>query len=386
MLAMLAVLLAFPALGADRGAGALDQTALDQTALDRTALDRIIDIAMERLEGQVERDDLYRAAMAGVATRLDAVLGVQGNAVLTEEEHRQLEAWQRGERQGIGVEYTIVGSQGLVLTDVFPKGPGEAAGLLPGDFVVAMNDHPFTGLDGQAIVEVLRRADGATVVLDVRRKGGKLRRLTVERSAYHLGDVRLIPGVQPPCVRVSFFGEGTARRLREVLAAQDPQGAVILDLRDNPGGRLNEMLGAAGLFLDEGAVVLQRIEEGAEPEPVVAPGGRLWRGKVVVLTNRGTEGSAEALVAALQDHRAAVVVGTPTAGHAALPSFHPVGGGLVLRLADATMRAPSGRVWAGEGLQPDLLVEPIELTIPPPTGEVPIDLQRDAAVQMFRSQ
>jgi carboxyl-terminal processing protease len=104
---------------------------------------------------------------------------------------------------------------------------------------------------------------------------------------------------------------------------------------------------------------------------------------VLILADRVTAGPAEALVMALLDHRRARMVGTATAGRAAITSLHPLGNDLVLRLADTALRGPSGRSWSGSGIQPDVRVEPVESSFMPSPGLIPPDLQRDIAIQLL---
>ena len=113
---------------------------------------------------------------------------------------------------------------------------------------------------------------------------------------------------------------------------------------------------------------------------------RAWNGELVLLVNRGTGGPAEAFVAALQSHRVARVVGTRTAGNAGLPSFHELGSGLIMQLTDEFMRGPMGSEWSGDGLVPDVVVEPVNFMLDPRPGVAPPDLQRDAAIQLISTE
>lgn len=345
---------------------------------------RAVEVIQAQLGGEVSEAELVAAALGGMAAQLDRRSGGSGNGVLHTDEYERLSAWMRGERHGIGVEFGVVSGQGLMLTDVFPGGPAAEAGLVVGDLVVAVDDHPFTGMANAGMLGVVRRADPGQVIMDVRRPGGKLRRITVEQGAYEVGPVH--PAEEGlPYVRLNFFGTGASEGLESALEALDPTDAVVLDLRDNDGGLLDEAVACAGLFLPPESVVLHEHAPDGVSTPRVAPGEQRWAGRVVLIVNRGTRGVAEAFVGALRDHASATVVGTRTAGVIGLPSYHPLGGELVLRLTDHRMSSPTGHSWAGVGFAPDLLVEALELSLPAAPGGPPPDLQRETAIRLIRA-
>lgn len=349
------------------------------------SVDRARAVIAERLGEAVSPDELDRAAVAGMAALLDEELGTEGNAVLTRAEQAAAEAWMAGERSGIGVEYRVLGGRGLVLTTVFEGGPGAMAGLHVDDLVVGMNGTAFTGQPAHEIHRHLQQAVGAEVALDVRRRQGMVRSVRVPRGTYRVPSVMGAEDAMQPVVRLTFFGEGTAEALSAELELLDPGMGVVLDLRDNEGGRLSEVVAASELFLDEGLVVVhEQSSRGGEREHSARSGPR-FGGPVVILVNRGTLGAAEAFARALQYHRAARVVGTTTGGQGTLTSTHSLGGDLVLRLTDIQLAAPDGRSWHGVGVRPDLVVEAPSLSLPPldrPFADS--DLQREAALGLLR--
>lgn len=362
---------------------ALAGLALAQAEPDSVEVARAV--IAERLGEEVSPAALDRAAVAGMALLLDEELGTEGNAVLTLEELASAEAWMAGERSGIGVEYRVLGGRGLVLTTVFEDGPGARAGLAVDDLVVGVNGTAFTGQPAHEIHRHLQQAVGAEVTLDVRRRQGMVRSVRVPRGAYRVPSVMGVEDAMQPVVRLTFFGEGTAEALAGELTLLDPGLGVVLDLRDNEGGLLSEVVAACELFLEEGAVVVheQSAREGEREHSV--GGGTRFEGPVVILVNRGTLGAAEAFARALQHHRAARVVGTATGGQATLTSTHALGEDLVLRLTDIQLAAPDGRSWHGVGVRPDLVVEAPALSLPPmdrPFADS--DLQREAALGLLR--
>ena len=354
---------------------------------DGPTLERAVDIVERQLGDDVDEAALYRAALEGMTRYLDRTLATQGNAVLTAEEARAEASAENGERVGIGVEFTVVPMRGLVLTDVVPNGPGQRAGLLPGDFVVALNGRPFTGLDQAAMVDLVSHTTTPRVAVDLMRRDGAPARITVERQRHKVSGAWQVPGSSPtsPTLRVAQMGAGTAEALRKLIASLKEAKAFILDLRGTASGRLDEAVSLASAFLPTGALVVQKVGVDGVAAPLYTAGAPAWTGPLLVLVDRATAGPAEALVMALRDHGRCKVVGTPTAGRAAITTLHPLGHDLVLRLADTPLRGPSGRSWAGSGISPDVLVEPVQTSFTPSPGLIPPDLQRDIAIQLLSS-
>lgn len=335
---------------------------------------------------QVGSDAIYRAALEGVARHLGEVMGVDGNRVLTGSELTAHAKWLEGHRSGIGAEFSIVLGRGLLITEVFDEGPAEIAGLLRGDLVVSMDDHPFTGLSPAAIHTHVRRTDSPKSILDVRRDDGSIRRVNIERGDYKLPAVRpLEEKTVTPIARVPFFSHGTAKALAAWLRNQRSADAVVLDLRDNEGGSLDEVIKAADLFLEPGAIVVNRGKQREEMEPMTAQHPALWPRNVVVLINQGTEGVAEAFAAALRDNGRCILVGTRSSGRAVDTSVYDAGRGFVLEIADIHLSAPSGTSWSRRGLSPNVVVKSTDLAMPVGRAERMPDLQRDAALRLISS-
>ncbi len=355
-----------------------------RAADDVVGLESALDEIRTQFPAEVSSDALYRAALEGVANHLDHIMGTSGNRVLTTTEQEAHTRWMSGHRSGIGAEFSIVPGRGLVITEVFEAGPAERSGLKQGDLVVSMDDHPFTGLSPANIhTQVMRSQSGASI-FDVRRQDGGVRRLTVERGPYKLPVVRAQEhGNRTPLARVPFFGHGTADALAEWLKAHRNAGAVVLDLRDNEGGALEEVVKTADLFLEPGSIVVNRGQHGEPMEPVTAITEATWLKNVVVLVNQGTEGVAEAFAAALRDNGRCVLVGTRTGGRAVDSSVYDAGRGYVLEVADIHLSSPSGVSWGTRGLSPNVVVESTDFAVPVGRTDSLPDLQRDTAIRLI---
>jgi carboxyl-terminal processing protease len=353
-------------------------------AEDAVGLDSTLKDIHERFPQEIASDALYRAALEGVARHLGEVMGVDGNRVLTTDESAGQEAWLEGQRNGIGAEFSIVPGRGVVITEVFEQGPASEAGVEVGDLVVSMNDHPFTGQTAPGIHAQVSSCKSKSAVLDVRRSDGSIRRLSVLRGAYRLPPVRTSETKRSvPVARVPFFGKGSSNAIERFLKAQGNAMAVVIDLRDNEGGSLDEVIAAADLFLDPGSIIVNRGRDRSNMEPVTAENAARWSRDVVVLVNRGTTGVAEAFAAALKDNGRGMLVGTRSAGRAVDSSVYPAGRGLVMQVADIHLASPSGLTWSKRGLMPNVVVESTGLSIPLGGMTVPPDLQRDTAIRLI---
>jgi carboxyl-terminal processing protease len=348
-----------------------------------------LEAALAEIEGRfpetVSSDALYRAALVGVAAHLGEQLGATENKVMSAEEYAAAEAWLEGERFGIGTEFSIVPGRGMVLTAVFPDSPAAGVGLKAGDLLVSIDNHPFTGLPAPVIQARVQRQKTQDLVFDVRRLDGSIGRVAVSRGSYQIPTVISRRDRDALVLRIMFFGSGAAAEVGTALA--DWSGAaVVLDLRDNPGGSMDEMVATADLFLDPDAVVVETALGNEDSFTLIGTGPAQWSGSVMVLVNQGTADVAEAFVAALQDHGRARVVGTRSAGQGIRSSFYPAGRGLVLKIADTRMSSPSGRSWHGKGLAPDIYVQSHQLTLPALGRPAPPDIQRDTAIRLISTE
>lgn len=338
-------------------------------------------IIEERVPAGVQEGGLDRAAIEGMTRWLDEATGVPGNALLTEEQHAELQQRLRGERFGLGIEFTVAPGRGLLVTGVRPGSPAAASSVHPGDIIVAIDDRAFIGQPGPAIVAMVaeRTRRGGPVALDLKRGDEALHRQTLQPAAFTAPPARVTRDDDHLQVVIDVVGDGVAELVRGELETA-PQ-AVVLDLRDVSEGRLDSALALAGLFVGPDRPLLWTVDPSGARQAHHSRGSAAFFGPLIVLVNRGTAGVAEALVAALDSGASTTVAGTRTAGVASVPSFHPLGDGLVLQLADTALLSADGGSWAGRGLAPDLLVEPVQVPLVGPVRATPPDIQLDAALR-----
>ncbi len=364
---------------ADPGADALREPAglATESAAAAEQIQRALDLITSTYVYDVDSAALSRAAIGGMLSLLDERQGYVANGVYAPGEPDPWDTLERGVHQGIGVELLAVPGHGLLVLDVYEDGPAWAAGLVPGEAVVAMGGVSFAGQAPPEMYAVAQRLSGAPVDLEVIDASGQGRRVQVQPGEFRVPAVRTTGEGRPTVIRVAHFGRGTAGQLAEALAPVTGQ-AVVLDLRDNPGGMLEEALAAADLFLAPDSVLGTEVRRGHPERVLMARSEPVHGGTVAVLVNRGTAGVAELFSVALQEQGRAVLVGTPTAGRACGEDVHELDGGLRILLLDATFLSPHGRSWSGTGLWPDVLVEVVPIVTPSPLAPPP-DLQLEAA-------
>ena len=349
-------------------------------------LEKVLVGIQQTFPEEVASDELYRAALEGVAQHLGDLMGVDGNRVWTAEEHRDQDAWMDGHREGIGAEFTIIAGRGIRITAVFDDGPAASAGVEEGDVVVSMNDHPFTGQSASSIHGFVSQHAGLSTTLDLRKSDGAIRRVTVQRGSYRIPAVRTtVFDDNTPVARIPFFGKGTASAIAAFLRAQRSAHAVVIDLRDNEDGTMTEGIAAADLFLDPGSIVVNKGRTPTQMSPVTASEPAVWVRSVVVLVNQGTRGVAEAFAAALKDNGRGVLVGTRSAGLAVASSVYPAGRGYMMKVADVHLASPSGESWSRRGLAPNVVVESSGLSLSMSGVDSPPDLQRETAIRLISS-
>ena len=276
-----------------------------------------------------------------------------------------------GEFEGIGA-YVEMRDGFVTIVSPIDNSPAQAAGILPGDVVTAVDGRDVTGLSLQEVVEMILGPAGTPVTLTLfRPETSEELTLTLERARIELQNVTwtLLPGTTIAQVRIAGFSERVADDLAAAIAAAEAQGAtgLILDLRNNPGGLLSEAVSVAGRFLpDDTVVVLRQDADGDVTEertnndtPTTLP--------LVVLINQGSASASEIVSGALQDHERATLVGETTFGTGTVLNEFGLSDGSAILLATEQWLTPDGRVIWREGIVPDEVVEltgPVQLLVP----------------------
>jgi carboxyl-terminal processing protease len=289
-----------------------------------------------------------------------------------------------GQFEGIGAEIQMKDKH-VVIVAPLDNSPAQRAGLRPGDIILQVNQEPVMRLPLEQVVQRIRGPRGTTVTLTLLDPTTEQTRdvtVTRARVAVHHVTWQQVPGTTVAHVRVAGFSQGVTHDLRQALTALEQQDLthIVLDLRNNPGGLLNEAVETASQFLASGTVLLVRDAHGTTtPVPVqkdgVAPGLPL-----VVLINQGTASAAEIVAGALQDAHRAVLVGEKTFGTGTVLKPFPLSDGSVLMLAIEEWLTPNGRVIWHQGIVPDVVVA----LMPPATPLLP-DTERTLTAAQWQA-
>lgn len=314
--------------------------------------------------------DLIEAAINGMLQSLDP-----HSSYLNEESFRDMQVQTRGEFGGLGIEVTM--EQGLVrVVSPIDDTPAARAGLEAGDFITHLDGETVRGLTLSDAVEKMRGRVGSDIELTIRREGQEPFDVTVTRDVVRIRSVRSRTEDKVGYVRVTTFNEQTMdgveasmESLKEELG--DQMIGVVLDLRRNPGGLLDQAVKVSDAFLDRGEIVSTRGREADDTQRFNATKGDLADGlPMVVLINRGSASASEIVAGALQDHKRAVIMGTESFGKGSVQTIMPIAGHGALRLTTAAYYTPSGRSIQKTGIEPDILVEQAQITEETPTGRL----------------
>jgi carboxyl-terminal processing protease len=302
------------------------------------------------------------ASIAGMVAAIRKRYDDKFSHYFTAEQLKQFEAVTSGRYKGIGLAVTEV-PQGLRISDVFPDTPAEGAGLKEGDVILAVDGSSIAGLASQVSTAHNKGPAGTQVDLKVKpADGGPPRELTVERADVRQpavqGTIKHVDGKKIAYVIFSTFSEGAHGELRDEIERLYRRGAegLILDLRGNGGGLLNEAVLSASIFVEEGNIVSTRSRTEGEHD-YQAVGDAIEPKPTVVLVNRDTASAAEILTAALKENDLATVVGTRTYGKGVFQEVMDLPAGGALDLTIGQYLTADGTSILGVGVKPDVRVE-----------------------------
>ena len=327
-------------------------------------LDLLIEI-FERVRAQyveeVDDKELLEAAIRGMLSELDPHSSYMGP-----ESFRENQQQQRGEYGGIGIE--IIPEHGILkVISPFDGTPASRAGILPGDFITHVDEVALTSISSNEAVDKLRGPAGAPVDIIIFREGlEEPLNITLVREIITVSAVRHnIERENIGYIRLTTFNnENLADDLKEAISEIQGQlgdgiKGYVLDLRNNPGGLLNQAVEVSDVFLPRGGeITSMRGRSQSDNLKWSAKTSDLTNGlPIVVLANAGSASASEIVIGALQDHRRATIIGERTFGKGVVQTLIPLGGERALRLTTARYYTPSGTSIQATGIEPDILVE-----------------------------
>ena len=317
---------------------------------------------LERVRADyVEKPDdskLIESAINGMLTALDP-----HSAYLNPKHFRDMQVQTRGEFGGLGIEVTMENGVVKVVAPIEDT-PASKAGLLSGDLITALDKEQIQGLTLQEAVEKMRGPVNSPITLTIVRKGvDDPFDVKVTRDVIHINPVKFNAEDDVGYIRVTTFNEQTTANLQKAIEDLKKQigpklKGFIIDLRNNPGGLLDQAISVSDTFLDQGAIVLTKGRDLEETQRSNARAGDLTDGqKIVVLINGGSASASEIVAGALQDHHRATIIGTRSFGKGSVQTIIPLGSNGALRLTTARYYTPSGRSIQAKGIEPEVIVE-----------------------------
>src|SRR5262245_2519668 len=309
----------------------------------------------------VERPDdskLIQSAINGMLHGLDP-----HSSSMDPKDFRDLQVQTRGEFGGLGIEVTM--EDGLVkVVAPIDETPAAKAGIRAGDLITQLDDDQVQGLTLNQAVEKMRGPVGTKIRLKLQRKGvDKPIEVTIERAIIRVRSVRWrTDGDDVGYIRLTQFNEQTTEGLKKAIAELQTQipadklRGYVIDIRNNPGGLLDQAISVSDAFLERGEIVSTRGRNAEETQRFNARAGDLTKGKpVIVLINGGSASASEIVAGALQDHKRATILGTRSFGKGSVQTIIPLGGGNgALRLTTARYFTPAGRSIQAKGIVPDI--------------------------------
>ncbi len=318
---------------------------------------------LERVEEQyvtpIDEEEAMEAAIQGMLASLDP-----HSSYMNARDYRDMQVTTRGEYGGLGIEVTSEDGVVRVVTPIDGT-PAARAGIQAGDYLTAIDGETIVGLTLNDAVQRMRGEPGTSLTVTVAREGVDPFDVTLMREIINVRAVTArMEGADIGVIRVSVFNENTSTMLQEAIRTVRRESGgnlrgVVLDLRRNPGGLLDQAVDVADAFLDSGEVVSTR---GRQPNDIhrynARRGDDLAGVPIVVLIDGASASAAEIVAGALQDRNRALIVGTTSFGKGSVQTVIPLEGGAdgALRLTTARYYTPAGRSIQGAGIEPDLEV------------------------------
>src|SRR6266849_4395192 len=313
----------------------------------------------------VSDETLIEGAINGMLTSLDP-----HSNYLNSKNFNDMKVQTRGEFGGLGIEVSM--ENGLVkVVSPIDDTPAAHAGLKPGDLITHIDGAPVQGLTLPEAVEKMRGLINTDINLTIRREGREPFDVKLTRANIKIQSVRShIESNNIGYIRITSFNEQTDVGLTNAMKNLKTQAnnkliGVVLDLRNNPGGLLDQAVAVSDAFLDKGEIVSTRGRRAEDAQRYNARRGDIADGKpVAVLINGGSASASEIVAGALQDHHRAILIGTRSFGKGSVQTIIPLAGHGAMRLTTARYYTPSGRSIQAKGINPDIVVEAAKIERP----------------------
>lgn len=325
----------------------------------------VIDLVKRNYVEEVKDRDIVYAAIKGILESLDP-----HSSFLPPDMYKEMQTDTKGEFGGIGIEITIKDGFPTVITPIEDT-PAYKAGMKAGDHIVKIDGKPTKNMGLMDVVKLIRGPKGKAVTLTVAREGTQgLKEYTVVRDIIFVKSVKFrMLSDEYGYIRLAQFQEKTSKDLDNALKELEksnkgrPLKGLVLDLRNDPGGLLEQAVEVTDKFLSEGVIVSiegrgsKKNADDSKMKFYAQKKGQEFLGPMVVLVNEGSASASEIVAGALQDYKRAIIVGMKSFGKGSVQTIFPLGDGSAVRLTTAKYYTPKGRSIQSEGIVPDITVE-----------------------------
>jgi len=358
------------------------QSTTEKTATDTNTYEQLnlFGEVFERIRSSyvepVKDDALVESAINGMLSGLDP-----HSSYMNAKDYGDMQIQTKGEFGGLGIEVTM--QDGLIkVVSPMDDTPAAKAGVQPNDLISHIDGDPVLGLTLNQAVDKMRGEIGSPITITVIRGNQDPFDVTMKRAVITLKSVRW--EMEPNnigYIRITSFSEQTDSGLKSAIAAVKSAAkgnltGLVLDLRNNPGGLLDQAIAVSDDFLDKGEIVSTRGRNADDGQRWNAESGDLLDGKpVIVLINGGSASASEIVAGALQDHHRSILMGTKSFGKGSVQSIIPIPNHGAIRLTTARYYTPSGRSIQAKGIDPDIQVEPAKIETVDDTGKHEADLR-----------
>ena len=310
---------------------------------------------------KVDDEQLIESAINGMLSSLDP-----HSSYMSPKSFKDMQVQTKGEFGGLGIEVTMQNGFVKVVSPIDDT-PAFRAGLKSGDYITHLDATPVQGITLSEAVEKMRGPVNSDIKLTIRREGSKSFEVTITRAIIKVRSARWRTEGDIGYLRLTSFTEqanvGVAngiKKIKEKLGSK--LKGIVFDLRNNPGGLLNQAIKVSDAFLDRGEIVSTRSRRANDAQRFNAKKGDLVEKlPIVVLINGGSASASEIVAGALQDHRRAVILGTQSFGKGSVQTIIPLSGQGAIRLTTAHYYTPSGRSIQAKGIKPDIEVKQARL-------------------------
>ena len=307
----------------------------------------------------VSSKELIESAIEGMLSSLDP-----HSSYLNDDELSELRVQTKGEFGGLGIEVTMENGFVKVIAPIDDT-PAYKAGIKAGDLITHLDDEPVLGMTLSEAVSIMRGKVGSKIKITVNRNENEKLDIDITRAIIQLKSVKAKVENNIGYIRVSSFNQKVDKQIIDYIKSFKSKNSLIgyvLDLRNNPGGLLDQAVGVTDIFLERGEIVSTKGRNGKKGSRYNAIKKDLTNGlPLVVLINQGSASASEIVAGALQDHKRAIIMGTKSFGKGSVQTIIPSGENVAIKLTTAKYYTPLGRSIQQTGIDPDILVEQAEL-------------------------